>query len=105
MLADLLSRFVDRPLADMTELKGNYQVALELSLEDMRNMAKSAGVMIPGGFPDGGKAGKSPVEAASDPSSLSIFSFVQALGLKLESRKAPIALTAVDRLERIPTEN
>src|SRR5260370_15694676 len=50
-LAETLSRFVDKPVVDMTELKGDYQIALEVSMDDLRYMAKAAGaVMIcPGG--------------------------------------------------------
>ena len=29
--AEMITRFVDRPVVDMTELKGNFQVALDLS--------------------------------------------------------------------------
>jgi uncharacterized protein (TIGR03435 family) len=103
-LADMLSRFVDRPVVDMTELKGNYQVTLELSIADLRNMARTAGVMIPGPAA-GGDAGRSAPEAASDPSSPSIFAAVQQLGLKLESRKTPVELIVIDHLEKTPTEN
>jgi uncharacterized protein (TIGR03435 family) len=30
-----LARFVDRPVMDMSELKGTWRVALELSMDDM----------------------------------------------------------------------
>ncbi len=33
--ADMPTRLVDRPVLDMTDLKGNYQVALDLSLESL----------------------------------------------------------------------
>jgi uncharacterized protein (TIGR03435 family) len=105
-LAEVLSRFVDRPVVDMTELKGNYQVTLELSMDVLRNVARSAGVTIPAQPSAGGDAGKSPADAASDPSgSSSIFASVQQMGLKLEARKAPIDLIVVDHLEKTPTEN
>jgi uncharacterized protein (TIGR03435 family) len=105
-LAEVLSRFVDRPVVDMTELKGNYQVTLELSMDVLRNVAKSAGVNIPAQPSAGGDAGKSPADAASDPSgSSSIFASVQQMGLRLEARKAPIDLIVVDHLEKTPTEN
>ena len=97
--ADMLSRFVDRPVVDRTELTGHYQVALELSMEDMRNIARSAGVTIPGGG-DG-----KPAEAASDPSGGTIFQAVQQLGLKLEPRKDAIETLVVDHVEKTPTEN
>ena len=35
----------------------------------------------------------------------SIFTSIQALGLKLESRKAPFDTMIVDKLEKRPTEN
>jgi uncharacterized protein (TIGR03435 family) len=99
-LVEFLSRFVERPVVDMTELKGNYQVALDLSMDDMRNVARSAGVAIPGGGGDPGKVGAD----ASDPSG-SIYSSLAQLGLKLESRKAPVEIIVVDHVEKMPTEN
>jgi uncharacterized protein (TIGR03435 family) len=109
ILADMLSRFVDRPVVDMTELKGNYQVALALSMEDMRTVATktgmAAGMMMPmPGAGGGGDASRPPSDAASAPST-SIFTAVQQLGLKLEPRKAPLEIIVIDRLEKAPTEN
>ena len=46
-LAEMLTRFVDRPVVDMTEMKGDYQVVLNLSMDDMRNAARAAGVETP----------------------------------------------------------
>jgi uncharacterized protein (TIGR03435 family) len=100
MLCEFSSRFVDRPVVDMTELKGNYQVALDLSMDDLKNVAKAAGMAMPGGGGDG----KAPAEA-SDPSSSSIFQSIQQMGLKLEARKAPLDLIVIDHLEKAPTEN
>jgi uncharacterized protein (TIGR03435 family) len=108
MLADMLGRFVDRPVVDMTELKGTYQVALDLSMEDLRNAARTAGVTMPGPAA-GGELGRLPgaeaAPTASDPSGGSIFNAVQQLGLKLEPRKAPIEVIVIDHLEKAPTEN
>ena len=108
-LADMLSPFMDRPVVDLTELKGNYQIELDLSMDEMRNAAKSAGFAMPG-TPErpaagGGDAGKSPVDAVSDPSGSSVFQSVQQLGLKLEARKSPVETIVVDHLEKMPTEN
>src|SRR4029077_10861669 len=53
--ADMLSKFSQmtggggRQVVDMTELKGNYEVALDFSLADLINMARAAGVDIPAG--------------------------------------------------------
>jgi uncharacterized protein (TIGR03435 family) len=104
-LADMLSRFVDRPVLDMTELKGVYVVALELAMEDLRNIARTAGMMPPGAGPAAGADAGRPADAASDPSGLSIFASVQQLGLKLDPRKAPLEFIVIDHLEKAPSEN
>jgi uncharacterized protein (TIGR03435 family) len=109
-LADALTRFVDRPVIDLTELKGGYQVTLDLSMADMIKAARVAGFAggALGGGPAGGPGGAapaSPADAASDPSSNTIFAAVQQLGLKLEPRKTPIEEIVVDHLEKTPTEN
>ena len=103
-LTDTLSRFFDRPVVDLTELKGTYQVELDLSMEDLRNAARTMGYMAPG--LGGGRGGAQPAAgAASDPGGLSIFAAVQQLGLKLEPRKAPLDMIVIDHLEKAPTEN
>jgi uncharacterized protein (TIGR03435 family) len=105
---EMLSRFTDKPVVDMTELTGSYDVTLEISMAELQNVARSAGVAIPGMAPSGGGGGDAgrPGDAASDPStSGSVFASVQALGLKLESRKAPVETIVVDKLEKLPTEN
>jgi uncharacterized protein (TIGR03435 family) len=105
-LVEMVSRFVDRPVVDMTELKGKYEVALDLTMDDMKAVAVKSGVAGMMGMPMGGGAdpGKAPVDAASDPSS-SIYTSLNQMGLKLESRKAPIDLLVIDRVEKMPTEN
>jgi uncharacterized protein (TIGR03435 family) len=103
-LAEFLSRFVERPVIDMTDLKGNYQVALDLSMDEMRSIARSAGVAIPGGGGAAADPGKGPADLASEPTG-SIFSSIQQLGLKLEARKAPLELIVIDHVEKTPTEN
>jgi uncharacterized protein (TIGR03435 family) len=103
-MVEALSRFVDRPVVDMTELTGNYQVALDLSMDDIRKAAQSAGVMMPAGPLPGGGDAKSG-DDASDPGASSIFRSVQEMGLKLDARKAPLELIVVDHIERTPTEN
>jgi uncharacterized protein (TIGR03435 family) len=102
-LADILSRLVDRPVVDMTEIKGSYQVALDLSQADLIAMARTAGV--PGvAMPASADAGR-PADAASDPSGSSIFAAVQRLGLKLDPQKQSMERLVIDHLEKMPTEN
>jgi len=104
-LADFLTRLLDRPVVDMTELKGSYQLTLGLTESDLVNIARNAGVAVPA--PGGGKMDAArPADAASDPSGTSsIFAGVQQLGLKLDPRKAPMDLLVIDRLEKAPTAN
>jgi uncharacterized protein (TIGR03435 family) len=101
--AEMLTPLLDRPVMDTTELKGNYQVSLDLTLDVLMNVARAAGVGVPGIGVPGGDAGRVP--QASDPSSGSIFTSVQQLGLRLESRKAPVEFVVVDSAEKLPTEN
>jgi uncharacterized protein (TIGR03435 family) len=98
-LVEILTRMVDRPVVDMTDLKGDYQVALDLPMSAMMAMA---GAMNGGPPPGGGDANK--MAEASDPGT-SIFESVQKLGLKLEARKGPMETIVIDHLEKTPTEN
>ncbi|HUP04435.1 MAG TPA: TIGR03435 family protein [Bryobacteraceae bacterium] len=107
--ADALTQFVGRPVVDATGLKGNYQIALSLSLNDLMAVARSSGLSLPGvpSLPAGQGAGAMarPADAASDPGSSSIFTAVERLGLKLDSQKQPMDRIVVDHLEKAPTEN
>ena len=102
MLADTLSQLVDRPVVDMTDLKGNYQAGLDIPMAELQKMARAAGLSVPGAA--AGDSGN-PANAASDPSGGAIFDSVQKLGLKLEPRKSPLEVIVVDRVEKAPTEN
>jgi uncharacterized protein (TIGR03435 family) len=99
--AEMLTRLTDRPVIDMTELKGNYQIALDLSMDTLFNVARAAGVVIPA-F---GARGEPTPAVASDPSSGSVFASVQQLGLRLDPRRAPVEFVVVDQVEKMPTEN
>jgi len=109
--ADMLTQFTQlggggvRQVVDMTELKGNYQVALDFSLADLMSMVRASGVAVPGAA-GGGTQSNSPADAASDPGGTSSLSkAVQSLGLKLEQRKAVVEQLVVDHVEKSPTEN
>ena len=96
-----------KEIVDQTDLKGHYEVSLDISLAELMQMLRAQGVDIPnmpgGAAPAGGAA--NPV-AASDPSGNStIFSSVQALGLRIENRKAVTDKLVVDHAEKTPTEN
>jgi uncharacterized protein (TIGR03435 family) len=102
-LAEGMSPLSDHPIVDMTGLKGNYQVTIEISMQEIMNAARAAGAAIPAAAPGGGDAGK-PADAASDPGG-SLFTAIQSLGLKLEPRKTPLMTIVVDHVEKMPTEN
>ncbi len=97
-LCDLATRFLDRPVVDMTDLKGRYHMVVELSIDDMRTIASRNGNPAADG---GGK----PPDAAADPTGGTIFQSVQAMGLKLDPRKIMGSQLVIDRLEKSPVEN
>lgn len=95
-----------RPVVDTTGLKGNYQVAVEISIADLIEEAREQGLDVPMAPAGGGDAGGSPAAAASDPSGGStVFASVEKLGLKLEPRKAQVEQLVVDHAEKVPTAN
>jgi uncharacterized protein (TIGR03435 family) len=110
-LADMLNQVMQtggggatRQVVDMTGLKGNYQLAVELSIAELMATARAQGMSGPGSGGGGGDA--SAVPTASEPGGGStVYSSVQALGLRLENRKAPIEQLIVDHAEKAPTEN
>lgn len=99
-LADMLSRMLDRPVLDMSETKASYDIALEFTPdESIRGGMMGMRMAGPGAGP--GPAPDRPEGAAPN-----IFTAIQEqLGLKLESRKAPVDILVVDHAEKVPTEN
>ena len=79
-LAGLLSNMVDRPVVDMTEIKGVYDIDLEWSVDDA--------------------AGN---DLDSTPSLSTVLQ--EKLGLPLDIRKTPVGFYVIDHAERVPTEN
>lgn len=100
-LAEGLTPMADHPIVDMTGLAGKYDVTLEISMQDLMNAARAAGAAVP---PPAPADPSKPAEAASEPGG-SLFTAIQALGLKLEPRKVPTPQIVVDHVEKMPTEN
>jgi len=95
-----------RQVVDMTGLKGNYQVAVDISLADIMAMARAQGLNLPIPPPGGGAPGASPASEASDPGGgSSVFASVKKLGLRLEPRRAPVERLVIDNVEKTPTQN
>jgi uncharacterized protein (TIGR03435 family) len=84
-----LAQQVDRPVVDMTGLKGGYDFTLSFTAN------------LPPGFPDGGKInGEDP-----DTSGPTIFQAVkQQLGLELKPDKGPVDVIVIDHVEK-PSAN
>ena len=95
--ADMLMQFMDRPVVNATDLKGNYQVALVLPNDLMAGMPAAQkltaflGLGSYGMVPDAGGA--------------AILQAVKGLGLELKSRKDPVETIVVDHVEKAPTAN
>jgi len=98
-LARLLSPYMDRPILNLTELKGNYDFTLNLTPEDYRLMliqiAVNNGVTLP----------PQALHLLDGNSAVSLFDAFQQLGLKLDARKAPVDILVIDQLLKTPTEN
>jgi len=99
--ANSISRYVDRPVVDMTGIEGKYDFTLEMSSQDFMR----ANPMMDQVRAAMGAAGMSAGGNASDPSGNSIFEALQKYGLKLEKRKASIDTLVIDSAEKVPSEN
>jgi len=89
-----------KQVVDMTDIKGNFDTSLEISLAELIALARAAGQDIPS------RPANAP-GVASDPGAggASLMDAVQSMGLKLEPRKAVITQLIVDHIEKTPTEN
>ena len=91
-VVELLSRFMERPVVDMTGLGGIYDLTLLFTPEIFRGMPASKAT-----GPDGARLFSEPGP--------SLFDAVQQYGLKLEARKAPMEMLTVVHAERTPAAN
>ena len=76
-LAESLSRGLDRPVVNMTEIPGKFEYDMEWSSEE--------------------------TAASEFPTLFTVIQ--QKLGLKLEARKLPVEVLVIDHAEKIATEN
>jgi len=79
-LADLLSRQMDRPVVDMTQIEGTADIALEWSPQDLSSESSDTGDSV-------------------------FVAIRNQLGLQLVSRKAPMDVVFVDHAEKVPLES
>jgi uncharacterized protein (TIGR03435 family) len=99
IIADMLTRFLDRPVVDMTNLKGAYDFNLELTPEDRTVMlvrsAIAAGVVLP----------PQALALLDTGSNASLTNALRNVGLTLEPRRLPLEVLVVDEMQKTPTEN
>ncbi len=97
--ASNLERFADRPIIDMTGLKGQYDLAFDINPDDYRPMlirsAIAAGATLP----------PQALSLLDGYSSAPLSDALQQVGLKLESRKAPLDVIVVDSANKTPSAN
>jgi uncharacterized protein (TIGR03435 family) len=105
-LADTLGNQLGKPVVDMTELKGEYEFKLAFE-PDMGEMGRKGMMMAgppPGRGPGGGDGPISP--PPNDEPAPPLLSAIQdQLGLRLESKKAPVDLIVIDHIEKVATDN
>ncbi len=97
--AESLARFVDRPIVDLTGLKGNYDFGFNLAPEDYQTMLLRSAINAGVNLPPEARA------FAENGSSETLFSAIESLGLKLDRRKAPLEVLVVDSATKTPTSN
>lgn len=97
--AGYLARFADRPIVDMTGLRGQYDLAFDVNPEDYQPMmirnTLAVGIALP----------PQAMKALENSSSAALSDALETIGLKLEPRKAPLEVIVVDSARRTPTEN
>jgi uncharacterized protein (TIGR03435 family) len=99
VFADMLGRFLDRPVLNRTNLAGTYDLTLDLTPEDRIVMlirsAVAAGVVLP----------PQALALLDAGSSDSLSTSLRKMGLSLEARREPLEVLVIDQIQKTPTEN
>lgn len=119
--ADQLSNQMDRPVMNLTELNGKYDIKLRFDPSSMPSGRGGMMMMGPppgggggfggggavrGGDMGGGAGGEMRRAPSDDERPPTIFAALQEqLGLKLDARKGSVDMLVIDHLEKAPTEN
>ena len=102
-LTDLLTRRLEHPVLDETELKKTYDVDFSYMPDDFGGRGPAGGGGAEGA--GGGRSGGDSARAASQPAMTLEQALQEKLGLKLETRKSPAEILTVDRADKVPVEN
>ena len=96
-LAEMLERYVDRPILNQTDLKGAYDITLNVTAEDYRTMlvraAVNSGVTLP----------PQALRLLENDTSVSLSDAFEKVGLKMVARKSPMDLLVVDQISKTPS--
>ncbi len=99
-IAELLAKFMDKPVLDMTGLNPStlFDISLELAPEDFTTMqmrgALQSGITLP-----------SEVARLADRSPESLFAAMATAGLRFESRKAAQDVIVIDHADKTPSDD
>jgi uncharacterized protein (TIGR03435 family) len=91
-LAELMSRFSERPVVDVTGIEGQYQFDLTFMPETMPRLP-------------GGPIHQPTPDAPPPTSAATMFDAMQQYGLRLEPQKTQMPVIIVTHAEKAPTEN
>jgi uncharacterized protein (TIGR03435 family) len=94
-----LERFADRPIVDMTGLKGQFDLTVEVNPEDYTPMLIRSAIYA------GEVMSPRAMSLLDRTSSAPLMDAVQQTGLKLEARKAPLDVLVIDEASKTPTAN
>jgi uncharacterized protein (TIGR03435 family) len=98
-LAEVLARFVDRNVLDMTALTGRYDVMIELTPDDFR------AAMLRSAVAGGAVLSPQAFQTLENSSLSAIPDALKSLGLLLQPRRAPLEVVVIDSIDKTPTEN
>jgi uncharacterized protein (TIGR03435 family) len=104
MMVTFLSRQMDKPVVDATDLKGSYEISMfwvgsagGAAMVQVMAQARANAGLAPGAqdsTPEVGPSGPTLQRALQNQ-----------LGLRLELKKGPIEFLVVDHIEKLPTDN
>ncbi len=97
-IAGILERFSDRPVMNLTDLKGTYDFEFTVTPEETQTLmihaAVAAGVQLPPQALRLLEGGGNPIESGAEQ-----------LGLRIESRKMAVDVVVIDQIQKTPTDN
>ena len=103
-LANMLSNNLSRPVVDMTDLKGTYNIELTYLANESDSLQSQLRAATPPAGMAGGDAAHQGVDA-NTPIATIFQALQQSLGLKLDAKKSPVEILIVESANKVPTEN